>query len=168
MTKLNLSKEFSMGVLINIVIAITSIIMFSVFTIALFVEPISHLGHNIWYICLFVLGIIYMIKFVSLPLYFFIVNKYSQNLFIVNFLSNIKTNIQLQNKILIYCFIVDILICIIGVLFIRPFYSFGEFLSNLLFWFVIYLTTGAGLLGSYLSLFVWWKIQNKTINCEKP
>lgn len=147
------SKELIVGIIINLFIVSTAQLVFIIVFNAFFDDWKTPLSQNIWLVYLFIVLIIYILKFSLLPLYLSIIEKYSKNLSVITFLSNLKTNAKMQNKFLYYGFLIDIIICVIFVLFVHPFYSFLEFLSSVLFWFLIYIITGAGLLGSYLALF---------------
>ncbi len=165
--KKNLSKELIIGIIINIFIVNTAQLLFIIVFKAFFDDLATPLSTKIWLVYLFIVLIIYILKFSLIPLYCSIINKYSKNSSVISFLSNIKMNSKIKAKFLAYSFCVDMINCIAWILYVYHFESTSKFLSNLTFWLVIYLITGAGLFGSYLALFAGWKIKERFSNFKK-
>lgn len=105
--------------------------------------------------CLFILTL----KIISLPIVVINVKKNTKNISLVNFIDTVKTNKILQKKILFTILLIELIINLI--LSITNFLvlkgSMVNFLYNTLMFNLMYLFTGAGLFGSYLVLFGWWK-----------
>lgn len=165
MQKISLSKEVIIGVFINILISNSGLLMFIAFFSAFFDDWKTPLSQSTWFIYLFIVLIFYVLKFSLLPLYYFFTNKYSKNKYIIDFLYHIKADKKLQNNFLIGCVIVDFIFILLSVVptSINYHYSFDGFMQNILIWAVIYLITGVGLFGSYLTLFAGWKIRKSNV-----
>ncbi len=107
--------------------------------------------------------LILTVKIISLPLVISNIKKKNQNIAIANLIDKVKTNKILQKKILVTIFLIEFIINLIlsitNSLVIKG--SMINFLYNTLMFNLMYLFTGAGLFGSYLVLFLWWKIKVK-------
>lgn len=170
MSKLNLSKEVIIGLFINFLIANSGLLMFMIVFSAFFDDWKTSLSTSNWFIYLFIILIIYILKFSLLPLYSFYTSKYSENKQFVDFLSEVKIDKKLQNNVLIRSIVIDFIFILLNIVptSVNYHYNFIGFISNLLTWLVVYLITGAGLFGSYVALFAWWKRKSIAINCKKP
>jgi hypothetical protein len=149
------SKELIAGIIINLFIGSTALLIFIIVFNAFFDDWKTPLSVMEWLVYLFIVVSIYVLKFSLLPLYWFLINKYSKNKYIIDLLSQIKADKSLQNNFLIGGVIFDFIFILLNTVptSIHYHYDFVGFMQNILIWTFVYLITGAGLLGSYLALF---------------
>ncbi len=107
----------------------------------------------LWYYWLFGVLLLYFIKFTLLSSAIFLMKKYSNKESLLLLIDEVQKDQKQQCEILKNSSIIDLIICLSLTLIIYPKASSFEILSNFIFILIIYIISGAGLLGSYLVFF---------------
>lgn len=140
-------------ILANLLVASTTFIFIFLGVNMIFAPDNLWKDNPLWYYWLFGILLLYFLKFTLFPSTIFLIKKYSTKESLLLLIDEIQKNQEQQYKILKKSSIIDLTICIGLTLIMYPKAFFFEFFSNFIFILIIYIISGAGLLGSYFNLF---------------